>query len=308
MEIEGKIKNTVKGIPVIYMILLLLRKTFIKAFFSVENLLHLITSFFTKRDQRLKSSEMLKNRYEGERCFIVATGPSLTLEDLELLKEEITISMNSIVKILDQTSYRPTVYLTQDKFFLSKSKELIMKLDPESVFVGISDMGNRIDKPDEAITFDDIDDCGNINAYNLNLSYNYAQWRYLGPPWKKKFSFDTAKQVYDGGNVTYSAIQFAVYMGCKEVYLLGVDNGVKKGEKLHMTDNDDKTDDTQNMVKDNRFDLFQNEFIYAYQVMKEHGFCLYNATRGGALEGIPRIRIEDVLCRENEKSIMQRRC
>ena len=36
-----------------------------------------------------------KNKHIGQRCFIVATGPSLTIEDVSKLKNEICWSMNS---------------------------------------------------------------------------------------------------------------------------------------------------------------------------------------------------------------------
>ena len=38
-----------------------------------------------------------KNKYKNKRCFIIGTGPSLEINQLELLKNEYTFSMNSIV-------------------------------------------------------------------------------------------------------------------------------------------------------------------------------------------------------------------
>jgi len=268
----------------------------------VISLMVCITNFFYTLkvrligdDKRLRAPRVLKNRYAGRRCFIVATGPSLKIEDLEALKDEVTISVNSIVKILNQTDFVPTVYITQDKFFLRDNKDLINTLNSQSVFIGISDMGNRHGKPEEAITFEDVKDLNNVQYFNLNLSYNFDRWRYLGPPWKKKFSFDVEKEVFDGGNVTYSAIQFAAYMGCKNIYLVGVDNGVKNGKKIHMTDEEVDEEYIKSLNNDKRFELFQDEFIYAYQCLKKHGINLYNATRGGALEGIPRVNLDDII-------------
>ena len=37
-----------------------------------------------------------KNKYKGERCFIICNGPSLTQEDYIKLKDEYTIGMNMI--------------------------------------------------------------------------------------------------------------------------------------------------------------------------------------------------------------------
>ena len=44
------------------------------------------------RKSGITSSAVKKfeNKYNGKRCFIIATGPSLTMEDLGLLKDEYT--------------------------------------------------------------------------------------------------------------------------------------------------------------------------------------------------------------------------
>jgi len=73
-------------------------------------------------DPRFRQTEECRNRHYGERVFIVATGPSLSLEDLEKLtascledleklKNENTISMNSIVNVFSKTDFRPTYYM-----------------------------------------------------------------------------------------------------------------------------------------------------------------------------------------------------
>ena len=58
-----------------------------------------ITAALRKMGVRWKKYEWLKqykNKYDGKRCFIVATGPSLTVEDLSLLKNEITFGCQVI--------------------------------------------------------------------------------------------------------------------------------------------------------------------------------------------------------------------
>lgn len=62
-------------------------------------------------DPRFRQTEECRNRHYGERVFIVATGPSLSLEDLEKLKNENTISMNSIVNVFSKMDFRPTYYM-----------------------------------------------------------------------------------------------------------------------------------------------------------------------------------------------------
>ena len=62
-----------------------------------------------------------------------------------------------------------------------------------------------------------------------------------------------------------------------------------------MTDEEVDEEYIKSLNNDKRFELFQDEFIYAYQCLKKHGINLYNATRGGALEGIPRVNLDDII-------------
>ena len=66
-----------------------------------------------------------KGIHEGERCFVIATGPSLTMEDLESLGGEYTIAMNSICKLYDQTDWRPTYYAVQDNLVFDKMQDIL---------------------------------------------------------------------------------------------------------------------------------------------------------------------------------------
>ena len=99
------------------------------------------SSFFWSNLFRRRNIEItkMKNLHLGQRVFIVATGPSLTFEDLEMIKNEFSISMNSIVKVLNDTNYRPSYYLIQDKEVCDSLTSLINSSNLECVFLG---MGN----------------------------------------------------------------------------------------------------------------------------------------------------------------------
>ncbi|UKI37547.1 MAG: hypothetical protein L6V93_05335 [Clostridiales bacterium] len=63
---------------------------------------------------------MLQNRHLNDRCFIVATGPSLTFEDLSLLKMKSVFGMNSICKILDKNRLAPNLFWNTRCFLFMK--------------------------------------------------------------------------------------------------------------------------------------------------------------------------------------------
>ena len=58
--------------------------------------------------------QQFKNIHENDRCFIVCTGPSLKISDLEFLKNEYTFGVNHIFNAYDSTTWRPTYYVMCD--------------------------------------------------------------------------------------------------------------------------------------------------------------------------------------------------
>ena len=143
-----------------------------------------------------------KNFYDGQRCFIIGNGPSLTIKDLEKLKAfgEISIASNSIYNLFPSTDWRPTIYTVHDFQEIKKTREKISAVKTELKIVAMSASG-RIYNIDEAILL-----------------------RLIEPKRGGYFSDDISKCVYDGGTVTYVSLQCAVYMGFKEIILLGVDH------------------------------------------------------------------------------------
>ncbi|MFS1511130.1 6-hydroxymethylpterin diphosphokinase MptE-like protein [Chengkuizengella sp. SCS-71B] len=223
-------------------------------------------------DLKYKKLKEFKNIHSGKRCFIVATGPSLTIEDIEKLKNEDTFSMNSIVLLFDKTEWRPTYYGIQDPYVYDR-----IKTDLENVDVKYKFFGHRLYEksklPEDSYVFPH-----NI----LNHKINHK-------PYNSKFSGDIFLQVYDGYTITYSLIQIAVYMGYKEIYLIGADTNYIK-EKQHIVEHG---------VVDSSYAQAGTRMIEAYKVAKkyadENGIKIYNATRGGMLEVFPRVDIDEVV-------------
>ena len=70
----------------------------------------------------------LRGTYRGKRCFIICNGPSLRADDLTKIYEhgDLSIGMNAIAMIYDQTPWRPDfLSATDDVAFTKKNKELI---------------------------------------------------------------------------------------------------------------------------------------------------------------------------------------
>lgn len=228
----------------------------------------------------------LKKRYNG-RCFIIGNGPSLSVSDLELIKNEYCFASNRIYKIYDQTTWRPTFYcLTDYKFFKqSDLREEIISASKES-----------------DIAFFQLD--ANKNKHLSHL-LNIVMVPLVSQIWRDRASFSTRPEnfVYNGYTVTYMAIQLAVYMGFTEIYLIGCDNNYPYRKTMDglVVKNESATsghfyEESKSESSSNYYDFvtksYRNAEIYS---QKKNKFKIYNATRGGVLEEFERVLLEDVL-------------
>lgn len=232
-------------------------------------------------DSRFEGIRELKGKYAGKRVFITCTGPSLTIEDLELLNNEYVFGMNSICFIHDKTDWKPDFFGCQDSLVFEKIKDALLSTDNGQVFLPYS-YKIRYHTPD---TF---------HYFHMSGSYHLYEMIY-GPRYFAYFSDDCYKTVYDGYSITYSIMQLAMYMGFDELYLLGADCNYL-GQKQHFIETGHFDPGAEHAAE---------RMIASYKVAKEyaenHGINIYNATRGGCLELFPRVVLEDVLA-NNEKN------
>lgn len=231
--------------------------------------------------KRLKSFE---KKYAGKRCFIIGNGPSLTVEDLNRLKNEYTFAANRIYKLYDSTDWRPTFWMCVDPYIIRDDHGLIDSL-PGTRFVST-----------EAAKY-------NLQAdENLYMIYNEQPFylRKYNTNNKVGFSKDCSKKICAGETVTYNAIQMALYMGFTQIYLLGVDHKYShvindKGKVVI----DKSVKDYFGNVKTENYNI-QNSIIStkAYYVAREicerNNVEIKNATRGGALEVFERVAFDSL--------------
>ena len=70
----------------------------------------------------------MKNKHKGERCFIVATGPSLAYNDLSFLKNEFVISVNLAPLTLNLLGIQPQIIVVADKLQYPTYEMVLKKL------------------------------------------------------------------------------------------------------------------------------------------------------------------------------------
>lgn len=212
--------------------------------------------------------KMLKGTQKGKRCFIVGNGPSLTMDQLEAIKDEDCFGANRVYKLFDKTTWRPKYYVLQDKYDLTKG--VYEKLNVEYFFVS--------------------DAYWREHGMDNQKAICYHGIRAIKQKAGTSFSEDCAEFIDIDSTVTYTMIQLACYMGYTEINLIGMDH-------VYTNVTNEKSKIIQrNNVKNHAFeDENPNEVIANISFMEDvyrvaRGYCeahdikIRNATLGGALE------------------------
>lgn len=223
-----------------------------------------------------------KEIHKGHRAFIVCNGPSLQTKDLNMIhnNHEISFASNKIDKIFSKTNWRPTYYTVMDeglqysllsnmnnvpaiaKFFRIESYSTTRKVKGKCYFLKTD--GNR---------------------------------KLLENP---KFSENCDDKIFTIATVTYAMLQLAVYMGIREIYIIGCDNSYgREVRKDGIIINNDKISyfegsDEKDMKNLGYIWELNIAYEYARKYADEHGIKIYNATRGGHLEAFERIDFDSL--------------
>lgn len=255
------------------------KRSIIKLVYNAKRYVYELMFPISKNGKSIKS---LKNIHKGKRCFIIGNGPSLQVDDLNNLKNEITFAFNRIYYIFDKTDWRPTYYCSEDNKTVFKSKNEIDNLEIKNKFFPVNFPRDYKIKFNNAMYY--IFKFGDRNA-------------------EPKFSKNIVKQIYWGNTVAYTAIQMAVYMGINEIYLLGVDHNFSKmiNDKNEIIIDKTAKDYFCTNYNADKEDLYipnievsTRAFISAKKFADKHNIKIYNATRGGKLEVFERINFDEI--------------
>lgn len=233
---------------------------------------------------RVKTGEDLRifhNIAEGKRCFIIGNGPSLTLDDLDSLQNEITFASNGIFNIFDKVNWRPTYYFLGDPHYAQYVQEAILKPIQASMYTFL--IYTHLEKYNKLVL-----DFNNVYFYKqpYRTIFDSLEDKIVRGN-RPRFSKDITKCMYSAGTITYEMLQMAIYMGFSEIYLIGLDHSYRFGSHFDGCD-DMYTKGPEKLTK----------WDYAYEECKRHaeyrGIKIYNVTRGGYLETFERKNFDDI--------------
>lgn len=222
-----------------------------------------------------------RNRFLGQRGFVVGNGPSLKMSDLGMLESEVSIASNKAYLAYPTTKWRPTLLTCGDKLVWSKiHSQLPREVDNVVILNTLPDYRSR---------------CRQTILRMRGAFFGDA----IG------FSSDCGFGVYGGWTVTYINLQIAVHLGLNPIYLIGCDHyysgekGVEpnggvvqhSGKSNHFIENYRVDGEKVHLAP---IEMMTQAYTNALKWSKNNNVQIFNATRGGHLEVFPRICFEDV--------------
>ena len=234
-----------------------------------------------------------KNFYKGkkDRCFILATGPSLSEVDLSLLENEITIGVNAIQK----SGYVTDYIVVSDAETVERDVDIIMN-EQESIkhFVFGESPSNRIkNKTTEKMKI----------FKNVSVVYNKEKEDIKMPPMherpielcRKRYYIDSNLKnfsTYGGSVVQDLTIPTAIYLGFKEIYLLGCDGGFRH----FYADTEDLEDSSALKWIDRYGDKRPGySFVVVKEILDKMGVKLYNCSPSDNFKELEYIKLNEVI-------------
>jgi hypothetical protein len=237
----------------------------------------------------------LGKRHLGERCFILATGPSINSQNLKPLKKETCIAVSNFFVHPDYQTIQPRYHCLapyhppiEEEAWQSWLDKLNQSLDKTELFFSSSDI-HRNEAPNR---FDE------SKRYYLNFS---GAWSF-----SEAHGIDLNKPLPGPQSVTIIALYIAIYMGFSEIYLLGCDHDwilhinesrhfyqEQKHELVRKGYSEWYTEDLEAHCRD-YIKLWQS-YKKIQSIAIKDGIKIFNATNKGLLDIFPTVLYESLL-------------
>ncbi len=238
----------------------------------------------------------LKDIHKGRRAFLIGSGPSLSVSDLDKLQNEISFACNKIFLIFNDTRWRPTYYSVIDSMVAQNCAKEIEQLKLKKIFSSVV-----------KLNFPDAKDI--IWLKDLPSPMVDSKRQFL-------FSQNIAEGTYGGFTVIYTMLQLAHFMGITEIFLLGVDFSFTtpkpseqksrlgetlltcKGESNHFHPDYRKNGEQWTMPQlEHQYSAFQQ----AKSAFQETGRVIYNASRSTKLDIFPFADFDQIMANAKKR-------
>jgi hypothetical protein len=233
----------------------------------------------------LKANRAYENKHDGERCFILGTGPSLnalTKSQANALGSEVIFGVNSLYKVEAAASIYPRYYALLDNLYWeqwSPTFAEVVEKYKQNPPIFITDLRAR------SLATRANEGAQHLLIYSKKYPIN-------------KMSEDLHKNIFAAMNVISYSIISAIYMGFKEVYLLGCDYNAfcTQGKGHAYDDKSEVNQSSYNLAFYLRFYWITTEFHYLISALaKRRGVHIINLTPNSLLDAYERKPVEQTL-------------
>ena len=250
--------------------------------FKSYNLSERISFLFKFKEKNLISKNIvLKNSCKKHECFIIGNGPSLKFIDLSLIKDYDTFTTNFFHK--SENNFVSTYHVMVDGGFynqhfdytLNAYKDITNKTNTKFIF--------------KTYAYD------KLKNENVNLDNAYFIHTKL-MQYNKFLKLDMCEDMTACVNVVLAAIQCAIYMGYKKIYLIGCDfNQYASMKPTHFYAKEAK-ERTVPMGVDLRWSSMAHFHHYALSnYARENDIEILNATEGSLIDAYERVKFDDII-------------
>ncbi len=218
----------------------------------------------------------LKSRHDGEKIFIFATGHSIRNVNLDFFRKELTFCCNDFVKHSEFKKANFNYYAHIEKPANLYGSPNVPGGLPENYYKLIE--GN--------LKNTDIETFFNISAFDMVKKYtgiSELNCHYVTGGSEKEFQkqidYDLTKPLNSMLGVIYFMIAASIYMGCKEIYLLGCGWTYQPVELGHFYDSSDELGKLD--IKNYENQKVESAHQWLYSFAKSMDVEIYNVTPDG---------------------------
>ena len=255
----------------------------------------------------IKANTSYKGIHNGQRCFIIGNGPSMRYLDLGVLHDEITFTVNQIARRTDYKNLNATYHFWADERVFQIDLEKKIDLELYEIMKKVKDENNNPTVFYKSSAFNMVRKTGLDKVLNIHYFMEIACDM---PSSSGPLQMDNIIPMFS--TVVQYEIVAAVYMGIKEIFLLGCDTtgiineiearldqdrveyayevGQKEKERMKKS----ALQNTMQMELRGTAKIL-DDYEKLYQYCKNQGVKLVNLTPVTLIESIPKGKIDDIL-------------
>ena len=269
--------------------------------YLINSLVDVHDLLFTHHD--LKKNIELKDKYNNKRIFILGSGSSILHYDLKVLKNEFVMTQNSFHMHEDIYDIEPNFHCVVPYYQSEKEYSTWIEY--------IGDMKEKMSSTSFIWGLNTKALIDNHHPELINQSY-YIRTKYNSLTLKKA-KVNISKTIMNIPTVLTQCLTVAIYMGFREIYLLGFDldqichtndrtfgrfYGMSKITDTKFEEDAERNSDLETTDGWYNWWLMNKQFFLIRDFADQNNISIVNGTKGGILSYFKREPIENIIGQE----------